>query len=190
MLWVPFLFFFSIPSDPPPPLWGTSEVCIRVWWFLVMLVVLAFVCGFLVVLVVLVVFSRAPWGTPYHQILMVVVVLVVCGRVFWGTHYHFPFVSVRPPRGSLGYPLSFPSTSMRFPPLWVLVVFGGFGVSLEVSGVFGGFGGFGWCSPGAPPTDRFCWLLVVVMVLFFLFVVFGGFGCFWWGSPEPLPPSL
>jgi hypothetical protein len=41
------------------------------------LVVLAFVCGFLVVLVVLVVFSRAPWGTPYHQILMVVVVLVV-----------------------------------------------------------------------------------------------------------------
>jgi hypothetical protein len=84
---------------------------IRVWWFLVILVVLAFVCGFLVVLVVLVVFSRAPLGHALPSdfdgcgICLVVfgsfwwflVVVLVCGRVFWGTRYHFPFVSVRPP---------------------------------------------------------------------------------------------
>jgi hypothetical protein len=140
---------------------------IRVWWFLVILVVLAFVCGLLVVLVVLVVFSRAPLGhalpsdldgcgglVVFGSFWWFLVVSLVCGRVFWGTHYHFPFVSVRPPRGSLGYPLSFPLTSIRFPPLLVLVVFGGFGVSLVVSGAFGGFGGFGWCFLGHPlPTD-------------------------------------
>ena len=83
---------------------------IRVWWFLVILVVLAFVCGLLVVFVVLVVFSRAPLGhAPPSDFdgcggfgcscwfCRFLVVLFVCGRVFWGTHYHFPFVVVRPP---------------------------------------------------------------------------------------------
>ena len=160
-----------------------------------MLVVLAFVCGFLVVLVVLVVFSRAPWGTPYHQILMVVVVLVVfvCFVGFWwfclfvvgcsGARTTIFLLFPSGPRGSLGYPLSFPLTSIRFPQLLVLVVFGC------------GFWCFWW----------FWWFLVVLpwgtpyrQILLvargcdgFVFVVCG----FWWfclllGGPPWAPPPL
>jgi hypothetical protein len=97
---------------------------IRVWWFLVILVVLAFVCGFLVVLVVLVVFSRAPLGhAPPSDVDGCGILLVVFGSFWW-----FLVVVLvcfrQAPRGSLGYPLSFPLTSIRFPQLLVLVVFG------------------------------------------------------------------
>ena len=142
---------------------------------------------------VLVVFSRAPLGHAlpsdfdgcggfgcFCEFLVVFGGFACLWSGVLGHALPFSFCFRQAPRGSLGYPLSFPLTSIRFPPLLVLVVFGcGFWF----------FWWFGWFWVVTPYRQ-------IVLVargcdgFVLLFVVFGGFACFWGGPPGPLPPSL